>query len=453
MKTTTTVTKNQVLTLEIIDLSYEGLGVAKVDGYSLFVSNALPEEKVEAVVTKVGRKYGFAKTLKIIKKSPYRVENFEQKYVQTGIAPLIHLAYPQQLQFKQQQVINNLSKQGLDSGLVQEIIGADEQFHYRNKAQIPVRTVAGQATTGFFRSRSHDLVALDDYLIQDPQIDTLINQIRDLCREIGLKGYDELHNRGEIRHIMVRRAYFTGEMMVVLVVTSKKTKLLPQLLQQLAQKPEITSLYVNVNSKKTNVILGSRFELVAGQEYITDQILGHQFRISPQSFYQVNPVQTQKLYQLALEAAQLQGDELVVDAYCGIGTIGICLANQAREVVGIEVVEAAVHDAQTNAAINNVHNARFIQGKTETVLAQWAQEKQAVDVLIVDPPRKGLDASLIASIRALKPQRIVYISCNPATLARDLQLLEADYQAQKVTPVDMFPLTKHVESVIALERK
>ncbi|RHW45120.1 23S rRNA (uracil(1939)-C(5))-methyltransferase RlmD [Bombilactobacillus bombi] len=451
MKKTINVTKNQEITLDIIDLSYEGLGVAKVDGYSLFVENALPGEQVQALITKVGRKFGFAKTLKIIKKSPDRIEQYDKKYVQTGIAPLIHLSYNKQLEFKRQQIVTDYQKLGLDIS-VQPTVGADQPLAYRNKAQIPVRTIAGHATTGFFRQRSHDLIALDDYLIQDPAIDAEINQIRDLMQQYDIKGYDENTNRGDVRNIVIRRAHFTGEMMVVLVITSKKIKNLALLLEAIAANSAVTSLYVNVNAKKTNVILGSRFELVAGQAYITDEILGKKFRISPQSFYQVNPRQTQKLYQLAIDAADLQGQENVVDAYCGIGTIGLSLANRAQSVIGIESVASAVKDAQANAAINGIHNAKFIKGKTEDILNQWAQEKRSIDVLIVDPPRKGLDASLIDSIFALQPQKIIYISCNPATLARDIQLLQQHYQAQQTTPVDMFPMTKHVESVTDLEK-
>ena len=443
-------TKNQQITVDIIDLSYEGLGVAKIDGYSVFVKNALPNERVLALITKVGRKYGFAKTLKILQKSPDRVEQYDKKYVQTGIAPLIHLKYPRQLEFKRQQVINDFHKLNLEIPVAQTV-GAQSPLAYRNKAQIPVRNVDNQATTGFFRQRSHDLIPLDDYLIQDPLIDKEINRIRDLMRQFHIQGYDEVNNQGDVRNIVIRRAYFTGEMMAVLVLTSSKIKNLDALLEAIAANEKVTSLYININAKKTNVILGSHFELVSGKAYIQDKILGKTFRISPQSFYQINPQQTQKLYQLAIQAAHLTGEQTVIDAYCGIGTIGLSLADQAQKVIGIESVASAVKDAQANAAVNNIHNAQFIQGKTEEVLNKWAQQQRHFDVLIVDPPRKGLDHSLISSIFALKPQRIVYISCNPATLARDIQLLSQYYQVQQTTPVDMFPMTKHVESVTNLE--
>lgn len=444
-------TKNQTVDLTITDLSYAGLGVAKVEGYSLFVQNALPGEEVTAVITKIGRKFGFAKTLHIRQKSPYRVEQVNQKYVQTGIAPLIHLAYPQQLEFKRQQLQTTLAKQGLKV-TVQPTVGAEHPLAYRNKAQIPVRTVASQATTGFFRSRSHELIPLDNYLIQAPAIDQTINQIRDLLRAYQLQGYDEVHHQGQVREIMVRQAAASGELMVVLIVLTTKIPHLSAVLAQIAKLPQVTSLYLNVNSKPTNVILGPEFKLVAGQKYITDEILGHQFRISPQSFYQINPEQTAKLYQLAIRAAELTGEQTVVDAYCGIGTISLSLAPQAQKVIGIEVVPQAVQDARRNATLNNLSNVEFIQGKTETVLNQWAQNRQKLDVLVVDPPRKGLDHSLISSIQALQPSKIVYISCNPATLARDCQLLQEQYLITQCTPVDMFPMTKHVESVTVLKR-
>ncbi|UQS83239.1 23S rRNA (uracil(1939)-C(5))-methyltransferase RlmD [Bombilactobacillus thymidiniphilus] len=446
---TTNLTKNQQIKLNILDLSYEGLGVAKVDGYSLFVENALPTEQVVAIVTKVGKNFGFAKTIEILRPSADRETQYDLKYLQTGIAPLAHWRYERQLEFKRQQVVNNFAKQKLTIP-VKETLGSQDPVGYRNKAQIPIRTVANQATTGFFRNRSHNLVPMEDFLIQDPQIDQAIKQIRDYMRELNIQGYDEIKNNGQIRHIMVRRAYYTREIMIVLVVTNSKFATLPQLLDKIMQNMAPTSLYINVNSKKTNVILGSKFKLVAGQEYITDEILGKKFRISPQSFYQVNPKQTQKLYQLAIDAADLKGNEIVVDAYSGIGTIGLSMADRAQKVIGIEVVDQAVQDAKMNAAINGITNAEFIQGKTEDVLQKWAKEQQKIDVLIVDPPRKGLADRLVQSILALQPQKIVYISCNPATLARDVAALADVYQASFATPVDMFPLTKHVESVTTL---
>ncbi len=444
--------KNDKLELNIDDLSYEGKGVAKVDDFTLFVDNALPDETVQAVVTKVGKSYGFAKALDIIKKSPYRVENIDNIYVQTGIAPLSHLAYSQQLKFKQHQIEVDYQKAHLDVK-VNETEGMDDPFHYRNKAQVPVRQVDGKLTTGFYRRHSHELVPLEDFLIQDPKIDAEILRVRDILRKYKVKGYDEENHKGQIRTIMVRRAYYTGEMMVVLVSRVRDISHYKDITNEILADPDVKSLYLNINEKQTNVILGKEMLLLGGSGYIDDEILGHTYRISPRSFYQVNPTQTQKLYQLAIDKADLKGNENVVDAYSGIGTIGLSLAEKAKKVTGIEVIEDAVNDAKQNAEINNIQNAEFVVGKTEFVLNDWAKDKKKVDVLMVDPPRKGLAASLIESINNIKPKKIVYISCNPATLARDLKALSDTYEIADTTPVDMFPMTNHIESVTGLSLK
>lgn len=444
--------KNDQLELSIDDLSYEGKGVAKVDDFTLFVDNALPGETVKAVITKVGKSYGFAKALEILKKSPDRVDNVDNVYVRTGIAPLSHLAYPEQLKFKQHQIEVNYQKNHLDIP-VNETLGMEDPFHYRNKAQVPVREVDHQLTTGFYRRHSHELIPMEDFLIQDPKIDAEILRVRDILRKYKVRGFDEENHKGQIRTIMVRRAYYTGEMMVVLVSRVRDISHYKDITNEIMANEDVKSLYLNINEKKTNVILGNEMKLLAGSAYIDDKLLGHTYRISPRSFYQVNPTQTQKLYQLAIEKADLKGNENVVDAYSGIGTIGLSLADKAKQVTGIEVVEDAVKDAQQNADINGIKNADFIVGKTEDVLNDWAKNKVAVDVLMVDPPRKGLASSLIDSIVNIKPKKIVYVSCNPATLARDIKALSDVYQADSTTPVDMFPMTNHIESVTSLKLK
>lgn len=444
--------KNDKLELSIDDLSYEGKGVAKVDDFTLFVDNALPGETVKAVITKVGKSYGFAKALDIIKKSPDRVENIDNVYVRTGIAPLSHLVYSQQLKFKQHQIEVNYQKAHLDVN-VNETIGMDDPLHYRNKAQVPVRNVDGKLTTGFYRRHSHELIPMEDFLIQDKKIDAEILRVRDILRKYNVRGYDEENHKGQIRTIMVRRAYYTGEMMVVLVSRVRDISHYKDITNEIMANEDIKSVYLNINEKKTNVILGKEMILLGGNAYIDDEILGHTYRISPRSFYQVNPTQTQKLYQLAIDKADLKGNENVVDAYSGIGTIGLSLADKAKKVTGIEVIEDAVNDARQNAEINNIKNAEFVVGKTENVLDDWAKNKKKVDVLMVDPPRKGLAQSLIDSIDNIKPKKIVYVSCNPATLARDLKALSDKYDIVDTTPVDMFPMTNHIESVTALTLK
>ncbi|AUI71728.1 23S rRNA (uracil(1939)-C(5))-methyltransferase RlmD [Companilactobacillus alimentarius] len=445
--------KNQKIDLEIQDLSYEGKGVAKVDDFTLFVDNALPNETVNAVITRINKNFGFARTLKVLKESPDRVHDIDAIYAQTGIAPLSHLKYDKQLEFKHNQVVTDMEKIGLKNVTVNDTVGMESPFNYRNKAQVPVRQINGKLTTGFYRRRSHDLVPMENFLIQDVKIDAEIIKVRDVLRKYKVRGYDEQNQKGQIRTIMVRRAYFTGEMMVVLVSRTRDISHYKDIAKEIMDNPEVKSLYLNVNSKNTNVIFGQEMTLLAGKKYIDDKILGHTYRISPRSFYQVNPVQTQKLYQMAIDKAELTGKENVVDAYSGIGTIGISLADKAKHVTGIEVIEDAVKDADQNAKLNNIENADFVVGKTEDVLNEWAKNNMSVDVLMVDPPRKGLANSLIDSLKNIKPKKIVYISCNPATLARDLSLLSDTYEIGDITPVDMFPMANHIESVVGLDLK
>ena len=445
--------KNQELELKIEDLSYEGKGVAKVDDFTLFVDNALPGETVKAVITRVNKNFGFARTLDVLVESPDRVNDIDAIYAQTGIAPLSHLKYDKQLEFKHNQVVTDFNKIGLKDITVNPTLGMESPFNYRNKAQVPVRQVNGKLTTGFYRRRSHDLVPMENFLIQDPKIDAEIIRVRDILRKYNVRGYDEQNQKGQIRTIMVRRAYFTGEMMIVLVSRTPDISHYKDITNEILANPEVKSLFLNINSKNTNVIFGQKMTLLGGKKYIDDQILGHTYRISPRSFYQVNPVQTQNLYQLAIDKAELTGKENVVDAYSGIGTIGISLADKAKHVTGIEVIEDAVKDADQNAKLNNITNADFVVGKTEDVLDEWAKNGVSVDVLMVDPPRKGLANSLIDSLKNIKPKKIVYISCNPATLARDLELLNDTYEIGDVTPVDMFPMTNHIECVTQLKLK
>lgn len=445
--------KNQELELDILDLSYEGKGVAKVDDFTLFVDNALPGETVKAVITRINKNFGFARTLKVLKESPDRVHDIDAIYAQTGIAPLSHLKYDKQLEFKRNQVVTDLSKMGLKDVEVNQTLGMESPFNYRNKAQVPVRQVNGKLTTGFYRRRSHDLVPMENFLIQDPKIDAEIIRVRDILRKYNVRGYDEQNQKGQIKTIMVRRAYFTGEMMVVLVSRTPDISHYKDIAKEILGNSDIKSLYLNINSRNTNVILGQKMTLLGGKKYIDDEILGHTYRISPRSFYQVNPVQTQNLYQLAIDKAELTGNEKVVDAYSGIGTIGLSLANKAKHVTGIEVIEDAVKDADKNAKLNDITNTDFVVGKTEDVLNEWAKNDMSFDVLMVDPPRKGLANSLIDSIKNIKPRKMVYISCNPATLARDLELLSDTYEIGDVTPVDMFPMTNHIECVTQLKLK
>ncbi|MFD1429481.1 23S rRNA (uracil(1939)-C(5))-methyltransferase RlmD [Lacticaseibacillus mingshuiensis] len=448
----TPVQKNQELTVTIADLTYEGMGVAKIDGYPLFIEDALPGEEVRIHVLKVQKQYGFAKMVTLLKASPERVAPVDAALTQTGIAPLQHLAYSAQLKFKQRQIELLYHKAHLDDIPVLPTLGMADPTHYRNKAQIPVREINGVLETGFYKRRSHELVPLTDFYIQDPLIDQAVVVVRDLLRKYGVSGYDEARDHGLVRHIMVRRARATGEMMVVLITRNWAVPHLDEIVAGIqAALPQVVSVMQDLNAKRTNVIMGNEVKLLAGRDHIEDELLGHRFRISALSFYQVNPQQTAVLYQTAIDAAALTGDEVVIDAYSGIGTISIALAEHARRVEGVEIVPAAVADARLNASLNGLTNVQFTVGKAEEVMQTWQAQGMKADVLMVDPPRKGLAPEFLAAVGQLLPPKMVYISCNPATLARDLvELRSFGYTAHSTQPVDMFPQTTHIESVTVL---
>ncbi|WP_125706328.1 23S rRNA (uracil(1939)-C(5))-methyltransferase RlmD [Lacticaseibacillus daqingensis] len=447
------VAKNQEMTVTIDDLTYEGMGVAKVAHYPLFVEGALPGEEVRVRIVKAEKKYAFARLEEVLVASPDRVAPKAKAYAQTGIAPLQHLAYPAQLAFKQHQVETLYQKAHLTIP-VRPTLGMTTPSGYRNKAQIPVRMVNGELTTGFYKRRSHDLLPLEDFYIQDPHIDHAVLVVRDLLRQFQVPAYDEATNSGVIRHIMVRRGYYSKQMMIVLV---SRTWVIPHLDELMAgitaALPEVTSLMLNLNDQATNVILGKKTRTLFGQDYLEDQLLGSTFRISPLSFYQVNPTQTEVLYTEAVRAAGLTGQETVIDAYSGIGTISLTMAKHAKQVYGVEVVPEAVKDAQTNARLNGLTNVDFVLGKAEDVMQDWQAQGLTADVLMVDPPRKGLAPSFIAAVGKMLPPKVVYVSCNPATLARDIAALQAfGYRATATQPVDMFPQTTSIESVTVLTR-
>lgn len=450
------VNKNEQHTVTIEDLTFEGMGVAKINGYPLFIEDALPGEKAEVKIHKTGKTYGYAKVMNRLTSSKDRVPLKNRSYTRAGIAPLQHMSYAAQLAFKKKQVANVMQRIArMPEVPVLNTIGMEEPWGYRNKAQVPVRKVEGLLTTGFFRKNSHDLIPMEDFYIQDPKIDEAIITVRDIMREFGVKPYNEKDNTGNLRHIVVRRGYHTGEMMIVLVTRTAKlfptSKILPAIQEAL---PEVVSIVQNVNPRATNVILGEEAIVLYGEDKYRDELMGNTFEISHRSFYQVNPLQTEKLYQTVLDFAAMTGEETVIDAYCGIGTITLALAKKAKEVYGIEIVEMAVEDAKRNAALNGIENVTYQLGAAEEVMLKWAEEERTADLLVVDPPRKGLEGQFIEAVLEMKPTKMVYVSCNPATLARDLALLaEGGYNVEKIQPVDLFPQTNHVESVTLLTRK
>lgn len=445
--------KNQIVELEITDLSYEAMGVAHYEGLTIFVNNALPGEIVKAKILKVKKKFAFAKIEEIIKESPDRVKVQLNQWVQTGLASLAHIKYDKQLEFKRNQVVNLLHKADLDQIKVDQTLPSPEETGYRNKAQVPVRMVNGQLEIGFFRRHSHDLVPLTNFFTTDPEIDRVLIAVRDILRKYKVPAYDEIHNKGEVRYLDVRRSKASGEIMVILVCLHRDFPQLPKVAAEISQISDVTSIILNHNPKKTNVILGKNDYVVFGEDHITDKIGDVKFRISPQSFFQINSLQTPRLYNLAIEKADLKPEDVVIDAYSGIGTIGLSVAKHVKAVRGMEVIKPAVDDANANAKLNGITNAEYVVGKAEEVMPRWANEGLKTDIIFVDPPRKGLTPEFIDAAVKTNPKKIVYISCNLATQVRDLQLFrEQGYDFNEIDPVDMFPQTPHVESVAVLER-
>lgn len=447
--------KNDILEVEIVDLTHEGAGVAKVDGLVFFVENALPGEKIQMRVLKVTKKIGFGKVEEYLEFSPHRNQDLDVAYLRSGIADLGHLAYPEQLTFKSKQVKDSLYKiAGFADVEVPETLGMENPLHYRNKAQVPVRRVNGQLETGFFRKNSHDLMPIEDFYIQHPEIDAVIVAVRDLLRRFDLKPYDEKEKSGLIRNIVVRRGHHTGEIMVILATTRPKIFRVEQLMERLvAQFPAIKSIMQNINDKDTNAIFGKEFRTLYGQDYITDRMLDNDFQIAAPAFYQVNTEMAEKLYQTALDFADLTTEDIVIDAYSGIGTIGLSLAKHVKEVYGVEVIPEAVENSKRNAELNGIANAYYVCDTAEKAMKKWLNEGIQPSVVLVDPPRKGLTESFIQASSQTGANRIVYISCNVATMARDIKLYqELGYEFKKVQPVDLFPQTHHVECVVLLQR-
>lgn len=447
--------KNDIVEVEIVDLTHEGAGVAKVDGLVFFVENALPSEKILMRVLKVNKKIGFGKVEKYLVQSPHRNQDLDLAYLRSGIADLGHLSYPEQLKFKTKQVKDSLYKiAGIADVEVAETLGMEHPVKYRNKAQVPVRRVNGVLETGFFRKNSHNLMPLEDFFIQDPVIDQVVVALRDLLRRFDLKPYDEKEQSGLIRNLVVRRGHYSGQIMVVLVTTRPKVFRVDQLIEQvIKQFPEIVSVMQNINDQNTNAIFGKEWRTLYGQDYITDQMLGNDFQIAGPAFYQVNTEMAEKLYQTAIDFGELKKDDVVIDAYSGIGTIGLSVAKHVKEVYGVELIPEAVENSKKNAQLNNISNAHYVCDTAENAMKNWLKDGIQPTVILVDPPRKGLTESFIKASAQTGADRIAYISCNVATMARDIKLYqELGYELKKVQPVDLFPQTHHVETVALLSK-
>ena len=460
--------KNDIVTVEITDIGVSGEGIGHVDGYTLFIKDAVIGDVVEAKVMKAKKNYGYARLMKVITPSEYRVEPKCAFARRCGGCQIQEMSYDRQLVFKDQKIRGNLERIGgftkdqIDT-VMQPVVGMEHPFGYRNKAQFPFGTdKEGNPITGFYAGRTHDIIANTDCALGVDQNREILEIILQYMRENKIKSYDEKTGKGLIRHALIRYGFKTKEIMVCLVVNGKKLPKAERLIEKLIQIEGMTSITISPNTRRDNVIMGDSYEILWGQGYITDYIGNVKYQISPLSFYQVNPVQTEKLYGLALEYADLKGDETVWDLYCGIGTISLFLAQKAKQVYGVEIVPQAIDDAKENAKINAIDNAEFFVGKAEEVLPEYYAEYERehngetahADVIVVDPPRKGCDETLLETIVKMQPEKVVYVSCDSATLARDLKYLCANgYEIKMCRGVDQFPQSVHVETVVLLSHK
>ena len=460
--------KNDIVTVEITDIGVSGEGIGHVDGYTLFIKDAVIGDVVEAKVMKAKKNYGYARLMKVITPSEYRVEPKCAFARRCGGCQIQEMSYDRQLVFKDQKIRGNLERIGgftkdqIDTAM-QPVVGMEHPFGYRNKAQFPFGTdKEGNPITGFYAGRTHDIIANTDCALGVEQNKEILEIILQYMRENKIKSYDEKTGKGLIRHALIRYGFKTKEIMVCLVVNGKKLPKAERLIEKLIQIEGMTSITISPNTRRDNIIMGDSYEILWGQGYITDYIGNVKYQISPLSFYQVNPVQTEKLYGLALEYADLKGDETVWDLYCGIGTISLFLAQKVKQVYGVEIVPQAIDDAKENAKINAIDNAEFFVGKAEEVLPEYYAEYERehngetahADVIVVDPPRKGCDETLLETIVKMQPEKVVYVSCDSATLARDLKYLCANgYEIRMCRGVDQFPQTVHVETVVLLSRK
>ena len=447
--------KNEKYTLDITGLTHEGQGVGKIEGFVVFVDGALPGETIEVLIIKVTKSYAVGKLLHIIKKAETRTEPFCPVYSRCGGCAAQHMTYEAQLDFKTDIVRQSLRRiGGLEKVTVHKTIGMDEPYNYRNKVQYPVCMEQDAVKIGFYSNRSHNIIDSSECRIQPQESNDIKGFIKDFIVQKAISAYDESTGKGLFRHLMVRKGFKTNEIMVVLVLNGRKLPHQQELITGLTTRfSNIKSIFINVNTQKTNIILGQENICIFGQKYISDFIGRYKFNISPLSFFQVNPIQTEVLYGKALEYAGLSGNETVFDLYCGIGTISLFLSEKAKRVIGVEVVPEAINDARENARLNKVNNVEFFVGEAEKVIPELYKKGASADVVVVDPPRKGCDETLLNTLLDMQPERIVYVSCNPATLARDLgHLCKGGYQVQEVQPVDMFPWASHVEATILMTR-
>ncbi|ATD49729.1 TPA: 23S rRNA (uracil(1939)-C(5))-methyltransferase RlmD [Clostridium perfringens] len=454
------VEKNKEYIFDIISQGYEGEGIAKIDNkYPIFIEGALKGEKVKVRIVKVNKNFAYGKLMEVLEASEERVNPPCAIYKRCGGCKLQHASYKAQLDFKWDRVKDCVSKIGkLDPSIVKYPLGMEEPWRYRNKVQLPIGLINGEVKIGFFAPRSHDIIDMESCLIQDEIGDKVVKLTREWIEKFNIRPYNvdgEYDEKGIVRHIMIRRGFTTNEVMVVLVTNGEKLPHKEEFVDLMVKNiPGIKSIIQNINSKKTNVILGLESKTLWGEDTISDYIGDFRFNISPLSFFQVNPIQTEVLYGKALEYANLTGNEEVFDAYCGTGTITLFLSQKAKKVYGVEIIPQAIDNAWINAKENKVENVEFFVGESEVVIPDLINKGVKADVVVVDPPRKGCDKKLLDAITNIDAKKIVYVSCDPSTLGRDLAILEENgYKTLEVQPVDMFPNTAHIENVALLIKK
>ena len=456
------VKKNETYIVDIIDQGYEGEGIAKVDGYTIFIPNCIKGEICKILIVKTTASHGFGKLLEIIKKSRDRAEIDCTTYQRCGGCSLRHMNYNATLNLKRQ-IVQNLVNKTLENKIeVKPTIGMNNPYNYRNKAQYPIGyDKQGNITTGIFANRTHEIITMDECKIQHPISEKIAKLVVEFLKQNNITAYKEETGQGAVRHVVIKIGKQTKQVMCILVVNGesfpKEQELVKYLIENFSKKSSeysITTIIKNINTKNTNVILENKNITLYGEGYIYDKLGEYIFKISPMSFYQTNPIQTEVLYNKAIEVANLQKDDIALDLYCGIGTIGISASAFVKKVYGIEIVEQAIEDAKENAKINNIENIEFICGDVEETFTQLLEQKQIKpNVIFVDPPRRGLDNATIENILKVSPEKLIYISCNPATMVRDLKLLEEKYKVNEIQPVDMFPFTPHCEVVSLLKLK
>lgn len=448
--------KNKEYIVEIIDTGYKGEGIAKIDDFAIFIPNAIKGEKIKIKIIKVLTSYAFGKIIEIIEPSKNRLESDCSTYKRCGGCNLRHVKYDETLKIKQNLVQSLVNKTLKNKIKVKETIGMENPYYYRNKAQFPIgKDKENNVVMGVFANRTHEIIPIEECFIQNKEIQKLSKFILEFIKENDISVYDETSRKGLIRHIVTKIGIKTNEIMCIIVINGKEIPKEKELTMQIIKKfPNVKTIVKNINTKNTNVIMGEKNEKIYGDGYIEDKLGEYTFKISPHSFYQVNPVQAEKLYSIGVEAANINKEDVVFDLYCGIGTISLFMAKYAKKVYGVEIVEQAIKDAKENAKINNIKNTEFIAGDTKLILDDLINNKNIIpNVVMVDPPRKGLDNRSVENILKIMPNRFVYISCNPATLVRDLAKFEEMYEIKSIQPVDMFPFTSHVECVCVLNRQ